>query len=101
MLDDELDQDDLEVEDVEETDEIEPLDDLDDSVEDADDLVGDLGDDDDAEVTSPKRAKKSTAINEDALPSVETKKKERDELALAMEEFLSRGGQVQEVDSSY
>lgn len=100
MLDDELDQDDLEVDEVEESDEIEPLDDLDDSVDDGDDL-GDLGEDDTDEVVTPKRAKKTAAISEDALPSVETKKKERDALALAMEEFLSRGGKVQEVDSSY
>jgi uncharacterized protein (DUF1330 family) len=33
------------------------------------------------------------------LPSVEAKNKERDALAKAMEEFLARGGKVQEVES--
>ncbi|VTL98719.1 Uncharacterised protein [Pseudomonas aeruginosa] len=35
---------------------------------------------------------------EEELPSVEAKQKERDALAKAMEEFLSRGGKVQEIE---
>ncbi|MNX75035.1 hypothetical protein D3C86_1064930 [compost metagenome] len=36
----------------------------------------------------------------DELPSIEAKNKERDALAKAMEEFLSRGGKVQEVEAN-
>ena len=36
----------------------------------------------------------------DDLPSVEAKNKERDALARAMEEFLSKGGKVQEVEAN-
>ncbi|MES2819120.1 MAG: transcriptional regulator SutA [Pseudomonadota bacterium] len=43
-------------------------------------------------------SKKTKAVEVDELPSVEAKQKERDALARAMEEFLSRGGQVQEVE---
>jgi hypothetical protein len=35
---------------------------------------------------------------EEELPSVEAKQKDRDALARAMEEFLARGGKVQEVE---
>ncbi len=43
-----------------------------------------------------KKAK--AAVVEEELPSVEAKQKERDALAKAMEEFLSRGGKVQEIE---
>ena len=36
----------------------------------------------------------------DDLPSIEAKNKERDALARAMEEFLSKGGKVQEVEAN-
>ena len=43
-----------------------------------------------------KKAK--AAVDVEELPSIEAKQKERDALARAMEEFLSRGGKVQEVE---
>ncbi|MQK16678.1 hypothetical protein EIZ80_24450, partial [Escherichia coli] len=45
---------------------------------------------------SGKKAKAADEVEE--LPSVEAKQKERDALAMAMEEFLSRGGKVQEIE---
>ena len=36
----------------------------------------------------------------DEMPSMEAKQKERDALAKAMEEFLARGGKVQEVEAN-
>jgi hypothetical protein len=39
-------------------------------------------------------------VSVDDLPSVEAKNKERDALARAMEEFLSKGGKVQEVEAN-
>ena len=36
----------------------------------------------------------------DDMPSMEAKQKERDALARAMEEFLNRGGKVQEVEAN-
>jgi len=41
---------------------------------------------------------KAKAVEPDELPSLEAKQKEREALARAMEEFLARGGQVQEVE---
>ena len=38
------------------------------------------------------------AAEEEELPSVEAKQKDRDALARAMEEFLNRGGKVQEIE---
>ncbi len=56
------------------------------------------GDDEIAPVSKGKKAK--AAVDVDDLPSVEAKQKERDALARAMEEFLSRGGKVQEVEAN-
>ena len=56
------------------------------------------GDDEIAPVSKSKKAK--AAVDVDDLPSVEAKQKERDALARAMEEFLSRGGKVQEVEAN-
>lgn len=53
--------------------------------------------DDEAPIPAAKKSKKEPEIEE--LPSVESKQKERDALARAMEEFLARGGKVQEVDA--
>ncbi|MDY7562748.1 hypothetical protein QN382_02770 [Pseudomonas sp. 10B1] len=44
------------------------------------------------------KAKAAAAVDE--LPSVEAKNKERDALARAMEEFLAKGGTVQEVEAN-
>jgi len=68
----------------------------------ADDGVSDEdGDGDDEVVPAAKgKAKAKAAVDVDELPSVEAKQKERDALARAMEEFLSRGGKVQEVEAN-
>ena len=77
-------------------------DDLDDDVEDT--AVNDQqddGDDDgsDGEVTAKPRKKNAKAEDLEGV-SVEAKDRERDALARQMEEFLSRGGKVQEIDSN-
>jgi hypothetical protein len=93
MSDEDLDQDELEGADEEDTEELEAADDG------ASDDDGDDADDDgDGAPTAKKKAKVKAAIDVEALPSVEAKQKERDALARAMEEFLSRGGKVQEVE---
>lgn len=56
----------------------------------------DDGDEADAVVGSKKSKPKAADVEE--LPSIEAKQKERDELARAIEEFLARGGKVQEVE---
>ncbi|MGE2461439.1 transcriptional regulator SutA [Pseudomonas aeruginosa] len=61
----------------------------------ADDGEADSGDGDEAPAPG-KKAK--AAVVEEELPSVEAKQKERDALAKAMDEFLSRGGKVQEIE---
>ncbi|WJN59818.1 MULTISPECIES: transcriptional regulator SutA [unclassified Pseudomonas] len=88
MSDEELEQDDLEGADEDEGDELEAAD------------AGDDGDDgSDAAEPGSKPGKKAKAAEEiEELPSVEAKQKERDALAKAMEEFLSRGGSVQEIE---
>lgn len=100
MFDDELEPEVLDVNDDSDidTDDI-SLDDVDDSGEVDDSEVDDSVDDGSDAVVKSARAKAKTAINEDDLPSVEAKKKERDALAKAMEEFLARGGKVQEVEN--
>jgi|SRR5476649_2232591 hypothetical protein len=49
---------------------------------------------------APVKGKAKAAVSVDELPSVEAKNKERDALARAMEEFLARGGKVQEVEAN-
>ncbi|MBD8492287.1 hypothetical protein IFR09_26145 [Pseudomonas syringae] len=56
-------------------------------------------DDGEAAVT-PAKGKSKAAVSVDELPSIEAKQKDRDALARAMEEFLSRGGRVQEVEAN-
>jgi hypothetical protein len=93
MSDEDLDQDELEGADEEDTEELEAADDG------ASDDDGDDADDDgDGAPTAKKKTKVKAAVDVEALPSVEAKQKERDALARAMEEFLSRGGKVQEVE---
>ncbi|MBF7142312.1 MULTISPECIES: transcriptional regulator SutA [Pseudomonas] len=88
MSDDDLEQDDLEVGDEDDTEE---------GLETA---AEDVADDDSGASDSPAPAGKGkkAAVSVDELPSVEAKQKERDALARAMEEYLSRGGQIQEVE---
>ena len=61
-------------------------------------------DEGDGEEESPapaaRKAKKSAEVEVEELPSIEAKQKERDALARAMEEFLARGGHIQEVEAN-
>ncbi|MFC3608171.1 transcriptional regulator SutA [Stutzerimonas tarimensis] len=87
MSDEELEQDDLEVT---EEDDGEELNAAPEEAEDSEE------EQDSAERTTPK--KKAKAVEVEELPSLEAKRRERDELERAMAEFLARGGQVQEIE---
>ena len=92
MSDDDLEHDELEGADEDEGEELAAAD---------DGVSDDDGDGDDEVVPAAKgKAKAKAAVDVDELPSVEAKQKERDSLARAMEEFLSRGGKVQEVEAN-
>ena len=92
MSDDNLEHDELEGADEDEGEELAAAD---------DGVSDDDGDGDDEVVPAAKgKAKAKAAVDVDELPSVEAKQKERDALARAMEEFLSRGGKVQEVEAN-
>ncbi|MDH4584115.1 hypothetical protein E8F20_19830 [Pseudomonas sp. BN415] len=84
MSDEELEQDELEAADEEDGEELAAADD------------GESDDDGEAPAPSGKKAKAAVEVEE--MPSIEAKQKERDALARAMEEFLARGGKVQEVE---
>lgn len=88
MTDEELEQDDLDVDEDEEGDELEAAD-----ADDVDDHEGT-----DSERVTPTKKSKSKVDDPEELPSLEAKQREREELARAMEEFLARGGRVQEVE---
>ena len=88
MSDEELEQDELEGADEDEGEELAAADDGDAESSDADEAPSSSG--------GGKKAK--AAVEEEELPSIEAKQKERDALAKAMEEFLSRGGKVQEIE---
>ncbi|WP_095049350.1 transcriptional regulator SutA [Pseudomonas sp. Irchel s3h9] len=89
MSDDDLENDDLEVGDEDEAEEgLEAV---------ADDAAEDDGGDTPAPAA---KGKAKAAVSVDELPSIEAKNKDRDALAKAMEEFLSRGGKVQEVEAN-
>jgi hypothetical protein len=91
MSDDDLENDDLEVGDDDETEEgLEAA---------AEDVADDSDDSGDAPVPAAK-GKAKAAVSVDELPSIEAKNKERDALAKAMEDFLARGGKVQEVEAN-
>ncbi|NKQ12409.1 transcriptional regulator SutA [Pseudomonas sp. SST3] len=92
MSDEELEQDDLDVSDEEDGEELAAADDGE-----ADNSADDEGTDSERATPTSKKAKAKTVVVEE-LPSPEAKQKERDELARAMEEFLARGGRVQEVE---
>jgi hypothetical protein len=91
MSDDDLENDELEVGDEDDTEELEAV------AEDAPDEGDDGGDDAPAKAA---KGKAKAAVSVDELPSVEAKNKERDALARAMEEFLAKGGRVQEVEAN-
>lgn len=104
MFDDELETEELEAGDDSEVDtddisldEVEDVDDVDDV---DDDVIDDSIDDGSDAVVAPIRSKAKAAVSIDDLPSVEAKQKEREALAKAMEEFLARGGKVQEVENN-
>ncbi|BAN51225.1 transcriptional regulator SutA [Metapseudomonas resinovorans] len=85
MSDEELEQDELEAADEDDGEELAAADD------------GDS--DDDGEAPAPSSGKKAkAAVEVEEMPSIEAKQKERDALARAMDEFLARGGKVQEVE---
>ncbi|MFC5694373.1 transcriptional regulator SutA [Pseudomonas sp. GCM10022186] len=85
MSDEELEQDELEAADEDDGEELAAADD------------GDS--DDEGEVAAPSgKGKAKAAVEVEEMPSIEAKQKERDALAKAMEEFLARGGKVQEVE---
>lgn len=87
MSDEDLEQDDLEGADEDDGEELAAADD------------GDSSDDEgDGEVVASGKKSKAKAVEVDEMPSIEAKQKERDALARAMEEFLARGGKVQEVE---
>ncbi|MBV6824752.1 transcriptional regulator SutA [Pseudomonas sp. PD9R] len=89
MSDDDLENDDLEVGDDDETEE---------GLEAA---AEDVAEDDGGDTPAPAaKGKAKAAVSVDELPSVEAKNKERDALARAMEEFLAKGGKVQEVEAN-
>lgn len=90
MSDEELEQDDLDVTDEDEGEEMAAADD-------GDDNADDEGTDSERATPTTKKAKAKAVVVEE-MPSLEAKQRERDELARAMEEFLSRGGRVQEVE---
>lgn len=81
------------------------LDGMDDSeVDDQDDVTGgsDDGDDGDdgTEVSSKSRKKKAAASDDFEGASVEAKEREREMLARQIEEFMARGGKVQQIDDN-
>ncbi|MCY1294291.1 Transcriptional regulator SutA [compost metagenome] len=84
MSDEELEQDELEAADEDDGEELAAADD------------GDSDDEGEAPAPSGKKAKAAVEVEE--MPSIEAKQKERDALAKAMEDFLARGGKVQEVE---
>ena len=87
MSDDDLENDELEVGDDDDTEE---------GLEAA---AEDVAEDDGGESPAPAaKGKAKAAVSADELPSIEAKNKERDALVRAMEEFLARGGKVQEVE---
>lgn len=87
MSDEELEQDELEGTEDEDSDELGAA---------ADEDEVDESDGEVAPAASGKKAK--AVVEEEELPSIEAKQKDRDALARAMEEFLARGGKVQEVE---
>lgn len=92
MSDEELEQDELEASDDDDTgDDLPAGDDADTEVEDEDEGEA---------VSAPAGKKAKAAVSVDELPSMEAKQKERDALERAMQEFLARGGKVQEVEAN-
>ncbi|MCZ4129448.1 transcriptional regulator SutA [Stutzerimonas balearica] len=89
MSDEELEQDDLEVGGEDEGEELEAADEGENSLDE---------EGTDSERATPSKKAKAKAAEPEELPSLEAKQREREALARAMEEFLARGGRVQEVE---
>lgn len=89
MSDEELGQDGLEVGDEDEGEELEAADEGENSLDE---------EGTDSERATPSKKAKAKAAEPEELPSLEAKQREREALARAMEEFLARGGRVQEVE---
>lgn len=92
MSDEDLEQDDLETGAEEEGDN-------EDFAAATDDAEQEEGGDSEAPASGSKAKKKREAEPEE-LPSVEAKQRERDALEKAMQDFLARGGKVQEIDAN-
>jgi hypothetical protein len=96
-----MNEDELELDALEDSDAVEGADEAEDeelvATDDAEDEV-----DEDVEEVEPgsKSKTKVKVVVEEELPSIEAKQKDRDALAKAMEEFLARGGKVQEIDNN-
>ncbi|PJI46833.1 MAG: hypothetical protein CTR55_24985 [Pseudomonas sp.] len=90
MSDEELEQDELDGADEDDGEEL--------AAAEEGDSEADSGDGDEAPSSKGGGKKAKAAAEEEELPSVEAKQKDRDALARAMEEFLTRGGQVQEIE---
>ena len=90
MSDEELEQDELDGADEDDGEELAAPDDT--------EVDADSGDGDEAPASKGGGKKAKAAAEEEELPSVEAKQKDRDALARAMEEFLNRGGKVQEIE---
>jgi len=88
MSDEDLEQDELEGADEDSGEEMAAADDVDSGDDDGDEIVS----------TGKSKTKVKAAVNVEELPSIEAKQKDRDALARAMEEYLARGGKVQEVE---
>ncbi|AJE23100.1 hypothetical protein E0E54_03865 [Azotobacter chroococcum] len=86
MSDEELEQEELEAGEEEDGEELNA----------ADEAAAEEDDGSDRVVASGKKSKSSAEVDE--MPSIEAKQKDREALARAMEEFLARGGKVQEVE---
>ena len=99
MFEDDIEDDEL---DTEESEELE-LDEVDEDFSVPDDGALDVDQpdpiEDEGEVPV-RKGKVKTKSAEEELPSVEAKRKERDELAEAMAAFLARGGKIQAVNDA-
>ncbi|UFH49266.1 transcriptional regulator SutA [Pseudomonas sp. KNUC1026] len=92
MSDDDLEQDDLEVGDEDDSEEggLEAG---------SEDVPAEDDSSEEGDAPAPASGKgKKAQVAVDEMPSLEAKQKDRDALARAMEEFLARGGKVQEVE---
>lgn len=98
MFDEDLEDDELDTEDGDEI-ELDEVDDVDMEVDEEVELDTAVEDDADDDFPAAKKSAAKSKTAEPEAPSLEAKNRERDELARAMEEFLARGGKIQEVSA--